>query len=85
MIGSVAFNEAGVAGVITGCELEEFEDAQVQYRRGNPIMDSEGNQVVKKFVEKRRVAYVGRGLDGNPWRAVQATPLSREQKKALGV
>lgn len=84
MIGSVAYNEAGQVGVITGCEYEEYEDEQIQYRKGNPRLDKEGNVIVQKSMEKRRVAYVGRGLDGQPWRAECATPLSRAQKQALG-
>ena len=106
MIGSVAYNEQGIVGVITGCEYEDYEDEQIQYHRGKPkmtggkpilnddgtaVLDDEGNptfelivELVKKSMEKRRLAYVGRGLDGNPWRAECATPLTRAQKQALG-
>lgn len=85
MIGSLTYNEAGQVGVITGCEYEDFEDVQIQYRRGTPKLDDTGEPVVKKSMERRRVAYVGRGLDGQSWRAKQATPLNRAQKQALGV
>lgn len=84
MIGAIAYNEAGQVGMVTGCEYEEFEDAQIQYQKGTPKVDSSGEPVVKKSMEKRRIAYVGRGLDGQPWRAKQATPLNRIQKQALG-
>ena len=80
--GTIARNESGVVGVVTGRDFYEAQEEYNHYEKDKNTGKHVFIEVRKRTVTKRR-HYIGKDMRGRPWKAETITPLTAEEKAAL--